>query len=67
MLIKPSFQLFNDKVRSLNQTGSKQVILSAQEARNLHHDIFELLNNLTVKKSTPSNDVTQVEMDGGGF
>jgi hypothetical protein len=67
MLVKPSFQLLNDKVRLLNQNGSKQLVLSAQEARNLHHDIFELLNNLTVKKSTQSNDVTQVEMDGGGF
>lgn len=67
MIVKPSFQQLNDKVRSLNQTGAKQIVLSAQEARNLHHDIFELLNNSTVKKSISENNNTKVDLDGGTF
>lgn len=66
MILKPSFQLLNDKIRVLNQSGSKQLILSAQEARNLHHDIFELLNQpQDVYNNT--NESKQLEMDGGNF
>lgn len=65
-MLNPSFQRLNDRVRAMNQTGAKQLVLSADEARNLHHDIFELLNYLNPKAKQKS-EVTQVEMDGGNF
>jgi len=53
----------------MNQTGSKQLSLSAEEARNLHADIFNLLTNVaesqTVQTSEPAVDSTGI--DGGGF
>ena len=62
---------FNDRVKLMNQTSSKQLMLSADEARNLHSDIFVLLANFAelqseMSGSTPSN-TTEISMDGGGF
>jgi len=50
----------------MNQTGGKQLVLSADEARNLHHDIFELLNYLNPRVKE-KGEITQIEMDGGNF
>jgi hypothetical protein len=62
---------FNDKVKVLNQTNSKELTLTAVEARNIHAGIFELLtkiNDLTeIKKSTVADPVISVEVNGGGF
>jgi hypothetical protein len=62
-------RMFNDKVRVMNQTQSKQLILSVQEARNLHADIFALLTHIAelsdVPKETPQ--ITQISMNGGSF
>ena len=52
---------FNDRVKVMNQTNAKELILSALEARNLHNDIFELLTQNRVE------EVIEVGMDGGGF
>jgi hypothetical protein len=63
-------RMFNDKVRVMNQTQSKQLMLSAQEARNLHSDIFALLTQIAEMSDTPKVDtpvVTQIGMDGGTF
>jgi len=38
-------KMFNDKVKLMNQMNSKDLILSANEARNLHADLFDLLNH----------------------
>lgn len=62
--------MFNDKVRVMNQTQSKQIILTAQEARNLHADLFALLtqiSELSVKPAEPAPVITQIGMDGGSF
>lgn len=68
-------KMFNDKVKLMNQTHSKNITLSAQEARNLHSDIFDLLDHCATlsqkiqKGSTDdsgSNLVT-VAMDGGNW
>jgi len=62
-------RMFNDKVRVMNQTQSKQLILSAQEARNLHTDLFALLAHIAELSESPQEtaQVTQIGMDGGGF
>lgn len=63
-----AFKNFNNKVQQMNQSGSRQLMLSADEARNLHADIYILLANLaemqTVSETDPSSEIS---MDGGGF
>lgn len=59
---------FNERVKVMNQTGSKQLSLSADEARNLHADIFNLLANITELQNTPEQaPSTAVSLDGGDF
>lgn len=64
---------FNDKVKFMNQSGKQNLTLSAQEARSLHSDIFDLLNHcatLSKQLSSSSKDTDQVlniMVDGGGF
>ena len=62
-------KMFNDKVRVMNQTKNQSLTLNAQEARNLHSDIFALLAQiaeLSDKSETPE-EIVQISMDGGGF
>ena len=61
---------FNNRVKVMNQTNSKDLTLSALDARNLHNDVFELLTQiaaLTAIKEAEESTVVNVEMDGGGF
>ena len=64
-------KMFNDKVKLMNQSQSKQLILSAQEARNLHADLFDLLNHCaTISQKLQEkrqDDVVSVGMYGGSF
>jgi len=62
---------FNDRVKQMNQTNSRQLTLSAEEARNLHSDIYGLLNNITelVTATQPAEapKSAQLNLDGAGF
>lgn len=62
---------FNDKVKIMNQSNSKQLILSAQEARDIQAELFEILNFCAVLtrklSSTGTNTDISVNMDGGSF
>lgn len=59
---------FNERVKVMNQTGSKQLTLNAEEARNLHADIFNLLANIAeLQGTTESIQPTAMSLDGGGF
>lgn len=64
-------KMFNDKVKLMNQGNQKQLTLSAQEARNIQADLFDLLNHcVTLSKRVAEkkqDDVISVGMDGGGF
>lgn len=55
----------------MNQTNSKELVLSALEARNLHNDVFELLTQIAelaqIKKDNETEAVVSVEFDGGKF
>lgn len=60
---------FNDKIRVMNQSRSRELTLTAEEARNLHVEIFTLLEQIAVlsrNSTAPESDV-QISMDGGGF
>ncbi|CAB4130097.1 hypothetical protein UFOVP116_268 [uncultured Caudovirales phage] len=61
-------QRFNEKVRSMNQTKSKDLYLSAEDARNLHSELFKLLALLSQsggKKSRDFDDNIEIRVDGG--
>ena len=61
---------FNNKIKVLNQTGAKDLTLSAVEARNIHADIFELLTQiqeLTKVKREQANEVITVQLGGNKF
>jgi hypothetical protein len=61
---------FSDKVKLMNQTGKQNLTLSANEARSLHNDIFDLLAHCTkLSKILVQNDgmSTNVRMDGGNW
>jgi hypothetical protein len=60
---------FNERVKVMNQTGGKQLSLSAEEARNLHADIFNLLANIAELQSRPESAQSSAatSLDGGGF
>lgn len=57
------FKMFNDKVRMLNQLGQKNLVLTADEARSLHSDLFDLLNRVADSSQEP----TVNQLDGGKF
>ena len=64
-----AIRTFNERVKQLNQTNGRQVVLSAQEARSLHNDIYALLANvaeLSAQGGT-TDEVIQISVDGGGF
>lgn len=59
---------FNEKVRILNQTGSKSLNLSAEDARNLQSDIFSLLAKIAELSNTNrDSEITEIKLDGGKF
>jgi len=61
--------MFNDKVRLMNQTGKPNLTLTAQEARNIQADLFELLGQCAKlsQLATAQDEVITVNFDGGGF
>lgn len=64
-----ALRTFNERVRTMNQTNGKVIMLTAQEARSLHQDIFSLLANMAeITSQAPEKaEIMQINMDGGGF
>lgn len=60
---------FNQKIQVMNQTNSKSLTLSAEEARNIHNEIFNLLviNSELNKQRNKSEEIISVEVNGGRF
>lgn len=61
---------FNDRVKVLNQTNAREMVLTAAEARQLQADIFDLLTQiqaLAEVKSSTENEVISVQVKGSGF
>jgi len=61
---------FNNKVKVMNQTNSKELVLTALEARNIQAELFTLLAHIVdltdIKQETVA-EVISVEVNGGGF
>ena len=64
-----SIQSINNRGKQMNQTNSRQLMLSAEEARNIHADIFSLLSTIAELQNRPDTApaTTVLNMDGGGF
>ena len=62
---------FNDRVKVMNQTNSRELSLSAAEARQLQADIFDLLTRINdlveIKQQSAADTVIQVDLQGGKF
>ena len=60
---------FNEKIKAMNQTNAKELVLTPADARNIHSDLFALLtkiNDLTnIQKE--DNQAVNVDFDGGDF
>lgn len=52
----------------MNQAGSKQLVLSAKEARDLHSELFNLLEEIARLNAEPKKEESHnLRADGGGF
>lgn len=63
-------QMFNDRVRAMNQSNKTELRLTAVEANNVLSDIFAILaqtNSLVQQLEQAGNTTVEVVMDGGGF
>ena len=61
---------FNNKVKVMNQTNSKDLTLTALEARNIQAEMFDLLTqiaDLSKVKKESANEVITVNLNGGKF
>jgi hypothetical protein len=61
---------FNERVKAMNQTHSRELTMSAQDARSLHADIFAVLAHVTELSTLlnqSGNEIVQIDVDGGGF
>ena len=61
----------NDRVKVMNQTNSRDLVLTAAEARQLQADLFDLLTKINdlveIKQQSKEEPVVQVTMQGGKF
>jgi hypothetical protein len=63
-----TLQRFNDKIKVMNQSRSKDMTMTADEARNLHAEVFSLLTQiaeLSAQSNTTSDEEVLINMDGG--
>jgi hypothetical protein len=62
---------FNKRVQVMNQTNSRELTLTATEARNIQAELFELIAHMvdltSMKKQADADAVITVVNDGGNF
>lgn len=58
---------FAEKVTAMNQTGAKNLTLTADEVRNLHSAVFALMERIVDLTESSEEPTTTVVMDGGNF
>jgi len=63
---------FNVKVQVLNQSSSKQLLLTAKEARDLQFEIFNLLTQISdleksLRRAVAGESTPSISADGGTF
>lgn len=60
---------FIDLIKSCESRGSRDLIMSVRDAKDLHSDITKLLLTLEALRSQPRADdeTIQVQLEGGSF
>jgi len=59
---------FNERIKVMNQTNAKELVLNRLDAQNLHSEIFELLNKISSLVETKKEEQTvKMNLDGGTF
>lgn len=59
---------FIDRIKSCESKGSRDVIMSLRDAKDLHGDITKLLLTLEqLRSSSNDNSVVEIEVTGGSF
>jgi len=63
---------FNDRIKAMNQTNGRDITLSAQDARNIQAEIFDLMTVIAKlsQKQEPVKETVAVAsqaLDGGSF
>jgi hypothetical protein len=64
--LTPNINLFNERIKNLNQTNARSFILPAREARDLHAEIFQLLTDYNALMLSVIN-ITTRNQNGGEF
>ena len=64
--VSPHVRSFNERVKSMNQTGSNGLTLSAREARDLQNDVFVLIDRLAALQTVIIDLQNQSVDDSGG-
>jgi len=64
--ITPSLNKFIEKVRVLNQSQNKSLVLTAIEARNIESDIMTLLTMVVDLQAEKIKQAQTIEIDLGG-
>ena len=59
------FRKFNDKIRVMNQYHSKEMRMTSDEARALHNDLFELVEEVARLRAVSTEEVIIIDMDAG--
>ena len=66
--LTPHISVFATRVKNMNQSGHKELSLSASEARNLHSEIFQLLNIVVeIQQQLIQNQTNEVILKGAEF
>lgn len=63
-------QRFNERVRTMNQTRAKDMILTADEARMIHGEMFALLAQVAALSNALTNRADpeiEVRLDGASW
>jgi hypothetical protein len=67
MQIPPQIQLFNQRIKQLNQSAGNGVLLSITEARNLHCEIFQLITKIAQLQDQLLEQKTNSANDAGSW
>lgn len=66
--ITPHISSFAGRVKSMNQSGHRELSLSATEARNLHSELFQLLELIVeLQNQLIDAKTTTIEFKGEDF
>jgi|APGre2960657423_1045063.scaffolds.fasta_scaffold297554_2 hypothetical protein len=67
MINTNAIRAFNDKIRAMNAVKANQLVLAAQDARNLNHELETLLALIVQLQNQQQTGELSVEIKSQGF